>query len=280
MPEVAQGRRGPTASSAPAARTTRTRSTTSLCFPFIFRGALDCGATTINEEMKLAAVRALAELAQAEPSEIVALAYGEPTPRVRPRLPDSEAVRSAPDRQRSRRRWRKAAMDSGVATRPIADFDAYREQLTQFVYHSGTHDAAGVRRGQARAEARRLRRRRGRARAARRAGRRRRRARAPDAARPPRRHRSAHREARPAPDARQATARASTSSTTRATATTGREYYQLARRKGVSRAAGAGGDAQPADADRGDAGAPRRGRRHAVRHLRQLRASTCATSAT
>ena len=52
----------------------------SLCFPFIFRGALDCGATTINEEMKLAAVRSLAELAQAEPSELVALAYGEPTP--------------------------------------------------------------------------------------------------------------------------------------------------------------------------------------------------------
>src|SRR2546423_8378450 len=52
----------------------------SLCFPFIFRGALDCGASTINEEMKLASVRALAELAQAEPSEIVALAYGEPTP--------------------------------------------------------------------------------------------------------------------------------------------------------------------------------------------------------
>src|SRR5690349_24735138 len=52
----------------------------SLCFPFIFRGALDCGASTINEEMKLAAVRALAALAQAEPSELVAQAYGEPTP--------------------------------------------------------------------------------------------------------------------------------------------------------------------------------------------------------
>src|SRR5438046_5250281 len=52
----------------------------SLCFPFIFRGALDCGASTINEEMKLASVRALAELAQAEPSEIVALAYGGATP--------------------------------------------------------------------------------------------------------------------------------------------------------------------------------------------------------
>ena len=52
----------------------------SLCFPFIFRGALDCGASTINEEMKLAAVRGLAELARAEPSEIVALAYGEQTP--------------------------------------------------------------------------------------------------------------------------------------------------------------------------------------------------------
>ena len=120
-----------------------------LCFPFIFRGALDCGATTINEEMKLAAVRAIAELAQAEPSDIVAQAYGGRTPALRPRLPDPQAVRSAADRARSRRRWRKAAMDSGVATRPIADLDAYREQLTQFVYHSGMQHEAGVRGGEA-----------------------------------------------------------------------------------------------------------------------------------
>ena len=107
-----------------------------LCFPFIFRGALDAGATTITEEMKLAATKAIAELAQAEQSDIVAMAYGEATqafgpeyliPRpFDPRL----IVKIAPA-------VAKAAMDSGVATRPIADLEAYRQQLTQFVYHSG-----------------------------------------------------------------------------------------------------------------------------------------------
>ncbi len=107
-----------------------------LCFPFIFRGALDVGATTINEEMKLAAVRAIAELAQAEQSDIVAIAYGEqnlsfgpeyliPKP-FDPRL----IVKIAPA-------VAKAAMESGVATRPIADFAAYHQQLSQFVYYSG-----------------------------------------------------------------------------------------------------------------------------------------------
>jgi malate dehydrogenase (oxaloacetate-decarboxylating)(NADP+) len=107
-----------------------------LCFPFIFRGALDVGATRITEEMKLACVRAIADLAQAEQSDVVAMAYeGQdlsfgpeyiiPKP-FDPRL----IVRIAPAVAR-------AAMDSGVATRPIADLDAYREQLTNFVYHSG-----------------------------------------------------------------------------------------------------------------------------------------------
>jgi malate dehydrogenase (oxaloacetate-decarboxylating)(NADP+) len=107
-----------------------------LCFPFIFRGALDVGATTITTEMELAAVRAIAELAQAEASDIVAMAYGGqdlkfgpeyliPRP-FDPRLIGKIAPAVA-----------KAAMDSGVATRPIADLDAYRESLTQFVYHSG-----------------------------------------------------------------------------------------------------------------------------------------------
>jgi malate dehydrogenase (oxaloacetate-decarboxylating)(NADP+) len=107
-----------------------------LCFPFIFRGALDAGATTITEEMKLAATRAIAELAQAEQSDIVAIAYGEaslsfgpeyliPKP-FDPRL----IVKIAPA-------VAQAAIDSGVATRPIADLDAYRQQLLQFVYHSG-----------------------------------------------------------------------------------------------------------------------------------------------
>jgi len=107
-----------------------------LCFPFIFRGALDVGATTINEAMKLACVHAIADLAMAEQSDIVASAYGEkniafgpeyliPTP-FDPRL----IIKIAPAVAR-------AAMDSGVATRPIADFDLYAQQLNEFVYHSG-----------------------------------------------------------------------------------------------------------------------------------------------
>jgi malate dehydrogenase (oxaloacetate-decarboxylating)(NADP+) len=107
-----------------------------LCFPFMFRGALDVGATTINEAMKIAAVKAIAELAHAEPSEAVAAAYGEeelafgpeyliPKP-FDPRL----IVKVAPA-------VAQAAMDSGVASRPIADMDAYRQQLTEFVYHTG-----------------------------------------------------------------------------------------------------------------------------------------------
>ena len=106
-----------------------------LCFPFIFRGALDVGATEINEEMKLACVEALADLAMAEPSEVVVRAYGEsrsfgpeyliPRP-FDPRL----LVELAP-------RVAKAAMDSGVAKRPIEDFEAYKQQLTEFVFRSG-----------------------------------------------------------------------------------------------------------------------------------------------
>jgi malate dehydrogenase (oxaloacetate-decarboxylating)(NADP+) len=107
-----------------------------LCFPFIFRGALDVGATTINEAMKIACVRAIADLAMAEPSDVVAAAYGDtpltfgpdyliPKP-FDPRL----IIEIAPAVAR-------AAMESGVATRPIANFDAYRERLTQFVFRSG-----------------------------------------------------------------------------------------------------------------------------------------------
>jgi len=108
----------------------------SLCFPFMFRGALDCGATTINEEMKLAAVRALAEIAQAEPSDVVATAYGEPTPAfgvdyLIPRAFDPRLITNIPPAVA------KAAMDSGVATRPIADLRAYRDRLVSFVYQSG-----------------------------------------------------------------------------------------------------------------------------------------------
>ncbi len=108
-----------------------------LCFPYIFRGALDVGATTVNDDMKIACVQALASLARKEPSEVVARAFGEqagggfgpkqiiPKP-FDPRL----IVELAPAVAR-------AAMDSGVATRPIADFEAYRDQLSQFVFKSG-----------------------------------------------------------------------------------------------------------------------------------------------
>jgi len=107
-----------------------------LCFPFIFRGALDVGATTINEAMKLACVRSIADLARAEQSDVVAQAYADvdlsfgpdyliPKP-FDPRLIVTVAPAVA-----------KAAMDSGVATRPITDFNNYRERLTQFIYHTG-----------------------------------------------------------------------------------------------------------------------------------------------
>ncbi|MFM8899780.1 MAG: NADP-dependent malic enzyme [Burkholderiales bacterium] len=108
-----------------------------LCFPYIFRGALDSGATTITVEMEIAAVHAIAELAQAEQSEVVAAAYVGATlsfgpeylipkpfdPRLMMKIAPAVA---------------KAAADSGVAQRPIQDFDAYREKLQAFVYASGT----------------------------------------------------------------------------------------------------------------------------------------------
>ena len=108
-----------------------------LCFPYIFRGALDAGASTITLEMELAAVHAIAELAQAEQSEVVAVAYAGqqlafgpeyliPKP-FDPRLMMKIAPAVA-----------QAAADSGVATRPIQDMEAYRQRLQSFVYASGT----------------------------------------------------------------------------------------------------------------------------------------------
>ncbi len=107
-----------------------------LCFPFIFRGALDVGATTITRQMEVAAVRAVAQLAREEQSDVVASAYGTknvsfgpqyliPKP-FDPRLISRIAPAVA-----------QAAIDSGVATRPLKDMNAYRDQLQQFVYRSG-----------------------------------------------------------------------------------------------------------------------------------------------
>ncbi|SMP43626.1 NADP-dependent malic enzyme [Noviherbaspirillum suwonense] len=108
-----------------------------LCFPYIFRGALDCGATTITRQMEIASVHAIAELAQAEQSDIVATTYGItnlsfgpdyiiPMP-FDPRLMNKIASAVA-----------KAAEEGGVAARPITDMQAYAERLQQFVYRSGT----------------------------------------------------------------------------------------------------------------------------------------------
>jgi len=107
-----------------------------LCFPFIFRGALDVGATTINEAMKLAAVEAIAELARMEASEVVARAYGGTAPvfgpeYIIPKPFDPRLIlQVAPAVAR-------AAMASGVALDPIADWDAYRSELERFVFRSG-----------------------------------------------------------------------------------------------------------------------------------------------
>jgi malate dehydrogenase (oxaloacetate-decarboxylating)(NADP+) len=107
-----------------------------LCFPFIFRGALDVAATTINEAMKLAAVEAIAELARMEASEVVARAYGGAAPvfgadYIIPKPFDPRLIlQVAPAVAR-------AAMESGVAADPIADFDAYRSELERFVFRSG-----------------------------------------------------------------------------------------------------------------------------------------------
>ncbi|MGB6118359.1 MAG: NADP-dependent malic enzyme [Mesorhizobium sp.] len=107
-----------------------------LCFPYIFRGALDAGATAINEEMKMAAVRAIAGLAREEPSDVAARAYSGETPTFGPDylIPspfDPRLIlRIAPA-------VAQAAADTGVATRPIADMAAYIDKLNRFVFRSG-----------------------------------------------------------------------------------------------------------------------------------------------
>ncbi len=107
-----------------------------LCFPFIFRGALDVGATTINEAMKAACVKAIADLAKAEPSDVVARAYKGHTLRFGP-----EYILPKPFDPRLMAMVApavaKAAMETGVATRPIEDFDAYALKLGNLVYRSG-----------------------------------------------------------------------------------------------------------------------------------------------
>ena len=107
-----------------------------LCFPYIFRGALDVGATAINDEMKMACVHAIAELARMEASDVAAQAYGGQAPKFGPDYLIPQPfdprllVHLAPA-------VAKAAMDSGVAQRPIEDLEAYRERLSQYVFRTG-----------------------------------------------------------------------------------------------------------------------------------------------
>jgi len=107
-----------------------------LCFPYIFRGALDCGATRINEAMKLACVREIAALAKAETSDEVAAAYAGQELKFGPDyiIPKPFDVRLI---LRIAPAVAQAAAESGVATRPITDLEAYRQQLTRFVYQTG-----------------------------------------------------------------------------------------------------------------------------------------------
>jgi len=107
-----------------------------LCFPFIFRGALDCGASTINEEMKMAAVKAIADLATKETSDVVAAAYADEQLKfgrdyLIPKAFDPRLIEDVP------MAVVKAAMASGVATRPIEDLEAYRQTLHEFINQAG-----------------------------------------------------------------------------------------------------------------------------------------------
>ena len=223
-----------------------------LCFPYIFRGALDSGATTITVEMEIAAVHAIAGLAQAEQSEVVTAAYAGATlsfgreylipkpfdPRLMMRIAPAVA---------------QAAADSGVAARPIADMEAYRAKLQTFVYASGTtmrpiFNLAKTRQ----AQARRLRRGRGGAGAARGAGGGRREPGPADADRPAEGDRAADRQVRPAPG-RRARLRPGQH---RGRPPLPRLLADLPRADGAQgrdRAAGEDRDAPAADADRRDA---------------------------
>ena len=145
-----------------------------LCFPYIFRGALDVGATTINEPMKIACVHAIAELARREASDVAARAYGGQMPTFGPEYLIPQPfdprllVQLAPAVAR-------AAMESGVATRPIEDLRAYHEKLNAFVFRTTLLMKPVFERAKADPQARRLRRGRRGNRAARGAERRRRR---------------------------------------------------------------------------------------------------------
>ena len=241
-----------------------------LCFPFMFRGALDVGASTINEEMKLAAVRAIAELAQAEQSDVVTAAYGTqdivfgpdyliPRP-FDPRLITKVAPAVA-----------QAAMDSGVATRPLAGPRRLSPLLAAVRLHVRHGHAAGLRRrGRVVAPAHRLRRGRGRPLPARGAGRRRRGSRGPRSRRQAGRHRAEDQGARTAPRGgprrrdRELRRRIGPRRSRRGLLPASQAARPVARRR-------RGRDAPQHHPDRRDAAERRQGGRAPVRHVRVLR---------
>ena len=226
--------------------------------------------------MKLACVRAIADLAMAEQSDIVAHAYNIENLRFGPEylipkpFDPRLIVMIAPA-------VAKAAMDSGVATRPIADFDAYRRAADAVRLSLRPADEADLRGGEGGAEAHRLRRGRGRARAARRAGRRRRGTGAADPRRPAGGDRAAHRALRPAHRAGQGL-RDHQSRVRRALPRLLDRVLPADAAQGRVAGVRADRDAPPAYADRRDDDPSRRRRRHAVRHVRHARAAPRTTS--
>ncbi len=190
--------RARTASSPPAARTTRTRSTTSCASPYIFRGALDCGATKITEAMKLACVREIAALAKDETSDEVAAAYAGQDLKFGPDYLIPKPFDAAPDPAASRRRWPRPPSIPAWPRARSPTWTPTARSLTALRLPDRHVHAPGLRRRQAPTppqEARRLRRGRGRARAARGAGGARRPAGPADPDRPPGGDRGAHRSA-------------------------------------------------------------------------------------
>ena len=249
-----------------------------LCFPYIFRGALDCGATKITEAMKLACVKAIADLAEAEMNDAVAAAYAGQELKFGP-----DYIIPTPFDQRLIEKIApavaKAAEESGVATRPIQDLEAYRQQLTQYVYHTGlimkpvfsAAKAAPKRVAYAEGEEERVLRAvqgvvdEGLAR--------------PDPDRPPARDPDAHREGRAASEARRRL-RAGEPRGRSALPRLSRGLPHAARPRRRDARYGQGGAAPLQHADRHHADAYGRCRRAAVRHRRPLRGTTsnmCAT---
>ena len=240
-----------------------------LCFPYIFRGALDSGATRINEEMKVACVKEIADLAKAEISDEVATAYAGQELAFGPEylIPkpfDSRLImRIAPA-------VAEAAAKSGVAERPITDLGAYRQSLQRLRHAHGDVHAPGVRERPLASPPRRLRRGRGRARAARGAGRRRRAPREADPDRPARGDLDAHRESGPADRRRHRLRRGGS----RGRPALSRVLERLPASDGSPRGDtrdGQGHAAPVDDDDRGDDGPPRRRGCDALRAGRTLR---------